>query len=56
LIGHSRRPSVSLLFIFGGTSVAGWLVYGAPAPPYFLDGLPLPAALYGLLVWPFIWG
>jgi hypothetical protein len=47
---------VSLAFIFGGTYAAGWIVYGAPAPPYFLGGLPLPAALYGLLVFPFIWG
>jgi uncharacterized protein len=55
LLGLALIP-VSLLFIFGGTYVAGWLVYGAPAPPYFLGGLPLPAALYGLLVRPFIWG
>jgi membrane protease YdiL (CAAX protease family) len=47
---------VSLVFIFGGTFAAGWIVYGAPAPPYFLGGLPLPAALYGVLVWPFLWG
>jgi membrane protease YdiL (CAAX protease family) len=25
-------------------------------PPYLLGGLPLPAALYGVLVWPFLWG
>ncbi len=47
---------VSLVFIFGGTYAAGWIAYGAPAPPYFLGGLPLPAALYGVLVWPFLWG
>jgi uncharacterized protein len=47
---------VSLVFIYGGTYVAGWIAYGAPAPPYFLGGLPLPAAIYGVLVWPFIWG
>jgi hypothetical protein len=55
LLGVALIP-VSLLFILGGTCVAGWLVYGTPAPPYFLGGLPLPAALYGLLVWPFVWG
>ena len=55
LLGMALIP-VSLVFIFSGTYVAGLLVYGAPAPPYFLGGLPLPAALYGLLVWPFIWG
>ena len=47
---------MSLVFIFGGTSLAGWAVYGSPAPPYFLDGLPLPAGVYGVLVWPFVWG
>ncbi len=24
--------------------------------PYFFDSLPLPAALYGVLVFPFLWG
>jgi membrane protease YdiL (CAAX protease family) len=32
----------------------GWCT-GA-AQPYLLGHLPLPAALYGVLVWPFIWG
>jgi len=47
---------VSLVFIFAGTYAAGWIVYGALRQPYFLGGLPLPASLYGVLVWPFIWG
>lgn len=55
LLGFALIP-VSLVFIFGGAGAAGWIVYGAPAPPHFLGGLPLPAALYGVLVWPFIWG
>jgi hypothetical protein len=55
LLGVALIP-VSLLFIFGGTYAAGWIVYGARAEPYFLGGLPLPATLYGLLVWPFVWG
>jgi hypothetical protein len=46
----------SLAFIFGGTYAAGWLVYGRPAPPYLFGHLPLAAALYGVLVFPFIWG
>jgi hypothetical protein len=47
---------VSLVFIFGGTYAAGWLLYGSPSQPYFFGSLPLPAAVYGVLVWPFIWG
>lgn len=35
---------------------AGWLLYGTPSQPYFFGSLPWPAALYGVLVWPFIWG
>lgn len=27
-----------------------------PTEPYLLGGLPLPAVLYGVVVWPFIWG
>jgi hypothetical protein len=55
LLGLVLIP-VSLGFIFGGTYPAGWLVYGTLAPPFLLGHLPLPAALYGVLVWPFIWG
>jgi membrane protease YdiL (CAAX protease family) len=47
---------VSLVFIFAGTYAAGWIVYGAVRPPVFLGGLPLAAALYGVLVFPFLWG
>jgi uncharacterized protein len=54
-LGVSLIP-VSVVFIFAGTFAAGWLVYGRPAPPYLLGHLPLPAALYGVLVWPFVWG
>jgi membrane protease YdiL (CAAX protease family) len=31
-------------------------LYGTLTPPYLFGHLPLPAALYGVLVWPFIWG
>jgi membrane protease YdiL (CAAX protease family) len=55
LLGLALIP-VSLVFIYFGTSVAGWVVYGQPAPPYFLGNLPFAAALYGVLVWPFLWG
>jgi uncharacterized protein len=55
LLGLAIIP-VSLGFILGGTYAAGWLVYGTPSEPYFFGSLPLPAAVYGVLVWPFIWG
>jgi membrane protease YdiL (CAAX protease family) len=55
LLGLALIP-VSLVFIFTGTYAAGWLVYGTLRQPYFLAGLPLPATLYGVLVWPFLWG
>jgi uncharacterized protein len=47
---------ISLVFIFAGVYAAGWLVYGALTPLYLIQPLPLPAALYGVLVFPFIWG
>src|ERR1044072_9192506 len=49
-------PPPNLVFILGGTYAAGWLLYGTPSQPYFFGRLPLPAALYGVLVFPFIWG
>jgi hypothetical protein len=55
LLGLALIPA-SLVFILGGVYAAGWLVYGTLSPPYVFGSLPLPAALYGVLVWPFIWG
>jgi CAAX prenyl protease-like protein len=46
----------SLLFILGGVYGASWLLYGTPGQPYLFGQLPLPAALYGVLVFPFVWG
>jgi membrane protease YdiL (CAAX protease family) len=46
----------SLVFILGGIAAAARLVYGAPAAPYLFGPLPLPATLYGILIWPFLWG
>jgi membrane protease YdiL (CAAX protease family) len=46
----------SLVFIFAGVYATGWLVYGTLEPPFLYEPLLLPAALYGALVWPFIWG
>jgi membrane protease YdiL (CAAX protease family) len=55
LLGLALIPA-SLVFIYSGVYAGNWLVYGTIAPPYLLGNLPLPAALYGVLVWPFIWG
>ena len=55
LLGFAVVP-VSLVFILGGIYAVGWLLYGTLTPPYLFGPLPLPAALYGVLVFPFIWG
>jgi hypothetical protein len=55
LLGLALVP-VNLVFILAGSYAAGWLAYGTLTPPYLFGPLPLPAALYGVLVWPFIWG
>ena len=47
---------MSLVFIFGGVYTTGWLLYGTLTLPYLFGPLPLPAAFYGVLVWPFMWG
>ncbi len=55
LLGFALIPA-SLVFILGGIYAVGWLLYGTLTPPYLFAPLPLPAALYGVLVFPFIWG
>ena len=55
LLGFALIPG-SLVFILGGIYAVGWLMYGTLTPPYLFGTLPLAAALYGVLVWPFIWG
>jgi hypothetical protein len=55
LLGFALIP-VNLAFILGGVYAAGWIVYGTLTPPYLFGPLPLPAAFYGVLVWPFVWG
>jgi hypothetical protein len=55
LLGLALIP-VSLVFILGGNYGAGWIVYGTLTPAYLFGRLPLPAALYGVLVWSFNWG
>jgi hypothetical protein len=46
----------SLVLILGGVAVSGLLVYGTPRSPYLFGALPLPAAFYGVLIFPIIWG
>lgn len=55
LLGVALIP-VSLVFILGGVYAASWLLYGTLNPPYLFGRLPLPAALYGVVVFPLIWG
>jgi hypothetical protein len=51
-----RDVLLGLVFSLGGTYAAGWLLYGTLTPPYLFGSLPLSAALYGVLVFPFLWG
>lgn len=55
LLGLALVPT-SLVLILAGTYGAGFLLYGTPSPPYFFQSLPLPAALYAVLVFPLVWG
>jgi hypothetical protein len=55
LLGLALVP-VNLAFIPGRISVAGWLPYGTLPPPHLSGPLPWPAAVCGVLVWPFPWG
>ena len=55
LLGVALVP-VGLALILGGIYATGWLVYGTAAAPYLFGQLPLPAALYGVFVFPFVWG
>jgi len=55
LLGFALVPP-SLVFILGGNSAVAWLLYGTITPAYLFGPLPLPAALYGVLVFPFVWG
>jgi membrane protease YdiL (CAAX protease family) len=55
LLGLALIPP-SLAFILAGIYATGWLLYRTLTPPYLFEPLPLPAALYGVLVFPFVWG
>jgi len=55
LLGLALIPAC-LAFILAGVYATGWLLYGTLTPPFLFGRLPLPAALYGVLVFPIIWG
>ena len=46
---------VSLLFIYGGTSISSLFVFGTTQPPAVFRPLPLLPALYAGLVFPLVW-
>lgn len=46
----------SLALILGGISLSSLLVYGTPSAPYFFSALPVPAAVYSVVVFPLLWG
>lgn len=47
---------VYLAVILAGVYVAGWLVYGTGTPPFLFGALPMWATLYGVVVFPIVWG
>jgi uncharacterized protein len=55
LVGLCLIP-VSLLLIFAGISGSSHLVFGTWQPPALFQRLPLAPAIYGVLVFPAIWG
>jgi uncharacterized protein len=55
LLGLGLIPP-SLACILAGVYGTGWLLYGTLTPPFLFAPLPLPVALYGVLVFPFVWG
>ena len=55
LLGLCLIP-VSLLFIFVGIKGSSYLVYGTWQSPALFQRLPLAPAIYGVLVFPAIWG
>jgi hypothetical protein len=55
LLGLALIPAC-LLFILGGVYGVGWLLYGTLTPPFMFGSLPWWASLYGVLVFPILWG
>lgn len=55
LLGLALIPAC-LVFILGGVYATGWLLYGTLTPPFLFGHLPMWGALYGVLVFPFVWG
>lgn len=55
LLGLALIPP-SLIFILGGIYASSLLVYGDPSAPKIFEPLPLLPALYGVVVFPLVWG
>jgi hypothetical protein len=55
LLGLVLVPA-NLAFILGGIYAGNWILYGALGAPSIFGALPMPAALYAVLVFPIIWG
>ena len=54
MLGLGLIP-VSLLFIFGGIS-SSLFIFGTTQPPALFRPIPLLPALYGVLLFPLVWG
>ena len=55
LLGVALIP-VGVALILGGIYATGWVVYGTLTPPYLFGQLPGAAAIYAVVVFPFVWG
>ena len=55
LLGFLLIP-ISLAIILAGISISSYIVYGTTEAPALLQPLPLLPALYGVLIFPLVWG
>jgi uncharacterized protein len=55
LLGVGLIP-ISLAFIVAGISISSYIVFGTTQAPTLFQPLPLIPALYGVLIFPLVWG
>jgi hypothetical protein len=55
VLGFGLIP-ISLAIILSGISISSYIVYGTTEAPALLQPLPLLPALYGVLIFPLVWG